>query len=189
LVRTIEHHTSRLESLVTDLLDITKLEAGQVTLAKQPTNLRQIACRVVDGLRPLTDRKGQTVRLHLPEAVSSVEVDRRRIEQVLTNILSNAIKFTPKQGHIDIHLAEVPEGVQMCIVDDGPGIAEADQARIFGKFYVVADGRGLAGVGLGLYIARQMIDLHGGRIWVKSRVGEGSTFCFSVPTTAREGRQ
>jgi signal transduction histidine kinase len=187
LVRTIEHHTSRLESLVTDLLEITKLEAGQVTLAKQPTDLRQIAVRVVDGLRPLTDRKNQSMRLNLPQVFSPVYVDRRRIEQVLTNILSNAIKFTPKQGNIDIHLSEAAGDPQVCIVDDGFGIAEADQARIFEKFYVVADGRGLSGVGLGLYIARQMIDLHGGRIWVRSRVGEGSTFCFSLPSATQEG--
>lgn len=189
LVRTIEHHTSRLESLVTDLLEITKLEAGQIILTKQPTDLRQIASRVVNALRPLTDRKEQTVRLHMSDAVSPVEVDRRRIEQVLTNILSNAIKFTPKRGHINIHLTEIPEGLQVCIADDGPGIAEPDQARIFDRFFVVTDGRGLSGVGLGLYIARQMIELHGGRIWVKSRTGEGSTFCFSVPNAARKGQQ
>lgn len=189
LVRTIEHHTGRLESLVTDLLEITKLDAGQIILTRQPTDLRQIARRVVNALRPLTDRKEQTVRLHLPDAVDLVEVDRRRIEQVLTNILSNAIKFTPKQGHIDIHLTEIDEGLQACITDDGPGIAEPDQARIFDRFFVVTDGRGLSGVGLGLYIARQMIELHGGRIWVKSHTGEGSTFCFSVPNAAREGQQ
>jgi signal transduction histidine kinase len=189
LVRTIEHHTSRLESLVTDLLEITKLEAGQIILTKQPTDLRQIASRVVDALRPLTDRKDQSVRLHLPDSVSTVEVDRRRIEQVLTNILSNAIKFTPKQGHIEIQVTAVAEGLQVCIADDGPGIAEPDQARIFDRFFVVTDGRGLSGVGLGLYIARQMIELHGGRIWVKSRAGEGSTFCFSVPSAVREGQQ
>jgi signal transduction histidine kinase len=189
LVRTIGHHVRRLEALVTDLLEITKLEAGQVTLAVQPTDLRQIVTRVVEALHPLTDRKSQTVSLRWPESVSPLEVDRRRIEQVLTNVLSNAIKFTPRQGKIDVRLAEMPESLQVCIADNGPGIPQHDQARIFEKFYVVADGRGLSGVGLGLYIARQIVELHGGRIWVDSQVGEGSTFCFALPRALWKGQR
>jgi K+-sensing histidine kinase KdpD len=189
LVNTIEHHVGRLEALVTDLLEITKLEAGQVTLSRQPTDLRQIVNRVVEALHPLTVRKDQTICLHWPAAVSLVEVDRRRMEQVLTNIVSNALKFTPKQGQIDVHLTEAPEGLQICVADNGPGIRDKDQAHIFDRFYVVADGRGLAGVGLGLYIARQFVELHGGRIWVESQIGEGSTFCFSVPREPEEGER
>jgi signal transduction histidine kinase len=117
-----------------------------------------------------------------------VEVDRRRIEQVLTNILSNAIKFTPKQGQIDIRLTETPNELQVWVADDGPGIPPEDQDRIFDRFYVVVNGRGLSGVGLGLYIARQMVELHGGRIWVESQLGEGSTFCFTVPKERGEKR-
>jgi signal transduction histidine kinase len=192
LVHTIEHHVDRLEALVADLLEITKLEAGQVTLSRQPTDLRRIADRVVEALHPLTDHKEQNVHLHVPESVSRVEVDRQRIEQVLTNILSNAIKFTPKHGQIDVYVSETPDDLQVCIHDNGPGIRERDQPRLFDRFYVVTDGRGLSGVGLGLYIARQMIELHGGRIWVESQMGKGSTFCFAVPKTvavAREGQE
>ena len=183
LVHTIEHHVGRLEALVADLLESTKLEAGQITLTRQPTDLTQIVNRAVEALHPLTDRKGQTVYLHWPVAINLVEVDRRRIEQVLTNTLSNAIKFTPKQGRIDIRLTETADNLQVCVADNGPGIPEQDQTRVFDKFYVVADGRGLSGVGLGLYIARQMVELHGGRIWVESQEGQGSTFCFTVPKT------
>lgn len=189
LIRTIGHHVGRLEALVTDLLEITRLEAGQVTLSKQPTDLRQIANRVLKALRPLTDRKGQTVHPHWPEAVSLVEVDRRRIEQVLTNVFSNAIKFSPRQGQIHVRATETPDSLQVCVTDNGPGIPERDRVRVFDKFYVVTDGRGLSGVGLGLYIARQMIELHDGRIWVESQLGEGSTFCFALPKTAREGQR
>jgi K+-sensing histidine kinase KdpD len=189
LVNTIGHHVGRLEALVTDLLEITKLEAGQVTLSRQPTDLRQIVNRVVEALHPLTVRKDQTICLHWPAAVSPVEVDRRRMEQVLTNIVSNALKFTPRQAQIDVRLTEAPEGLQICVADNGPGIREKDQAHIFDRFYIVADGRGLSGVGLGLYIARQFVELHGGRIWVESQVGEGSTFCFSVPRELEEGER
>jgi signal transduction histidine kinase len=111
---------------------------------------------------------------------------------VLTNILSNAIKFTPKRGQIDVYVSETPDDLQVCVCDNGPGIPEREQPRLFDRFYVVTDGRGLSGVGLGLYIARQMIELHGGRIWVESQVGKGSTFCFAVPKTtaaAREGQE
>lgn len=183
LICTVEQHVRRLEAFVADLLEITRLEAGRVTLSTQPTDLRQIVNRVAEALRPLTRRKHQTVYLHWPDDLSQVEADRRRIEQTLTNVLSNAIKFTPKQGQIDIRVTEMPDNVQVCIADNGPGIPEGEQSRVFDKFYVVADDRGLSGVGLGLYIARQMIELHGGHIWVKSRVGEGSTFCFAVPKT------
>jgi signal transduction histidine kinase len=189
LIRAIEDHTSHLEALVADLLEVTRLEAGQATLASQPTDLRSLISHVVDDLRPLSGRKRQAVRLHLPDTAShhpgggtpQVEVDRRRIEQVLTNILGNAIKFTPKQGQIDVSLTETPDGVQVCIADNGPGIAEKDQARVFDKFYVVPNGRGLAGLGLGLYLVRQNIELHNGQVWVTSQEGQGATFCFSLP--------
>lgn len=181
LIHTIGHHVGRLETFVADLLEIIKLEAGQITLSKQPTDLRMLAGRVAENLRPLSDRKGQTVHLLWPEAVSPVEVDQWRIEQVLTNILSNAIKFTPKQGEISIRVSEKQNDLQVCIADNGPGISQEDQAQVFDKFFVVADRRGLSGLGLGLYIAREMIDLHKGRLWVESQVGQGSTFCFEVP--------
>lgn len=188
LVRTVDHHLGRLEALVTDLLEITKLEAGQVTLAVQPTDLRQIGNRVAAALHPLTEAKEQSISFHWPESVGLVEVDRRRMEQVLTNVLSNAIKFTPKEGQIEIRLSETPDGIQVCVADDGPGIPPEEQAHVFDKFYVVSDHRGLSGLGLGLYIAQEVIQLHGGRIWVESQRGKGSTFCFLVPKMVEEER-
>ncbi len=188
LLQTIEHHTNRLQAFVADLLDITKLEAGQVTLSRQLTDLRPLVNRVVDTLRPLIDSRGHTVRLHLPPVLGLVEVDRQRMEQALTNILSNAIKFTPKQGRIDIQVTEAENRLQVCIADNGPGIPEQEQSLVFDKFYVVANGRGLSGLGLGLYIARGVIDLHGGRIWVKSEVDRGSTFCFELPRAEPGGQ-
>ncbi len=184
LVHTIDNHVGRLEVLVNDLVEMTRLEAGQVTLSTQPTDLLQVARRVLAALQPLIERKGQTAHLLHAEGVSLVEVDRRRLDQVLTNILSNAIRFTPKKGAINVTVGETANDVQLCVSDNGPGISKEDQAKIFDKFFVVADGRGLSGLGLGLYIARQMVELHGGRIWVESQPGEGSTFCFSVPRAA-----
>jgi len=115
-----------------------------------------------------------------------VDLDRRRIEQVLTNILDNAFRFTPKGGRIDIFLTEPAGNVQVCIHDSGPGIPAKDLAHVFDRFYVVDDGRGLSGVGLGLFIAQQMVELHGGRIWAESRPGQGSRFCFTLPAATQE---
>lgn len=186
LVQTIQHHVARLEALVADLLEITKLEAGQITLSKQPTDLRSLANRVVETLRPLSDHKGQVVHLSWPDVLEPVEVDRRRIEQVMMNILSNAIKFTPQKGRIDVRVSETDDGLQVCVADNGPGIPEEERAQVFDKFYVVSDGRGLSGLGLGLYIAREMIELHGGQIWIEGCMGEGCTFCFQVPKRTQE---
>jgi signal transduction histidine kinase len=184
LVRTMEHHVARLEGLVADLLDVTRLEAGQVTLSTQPTDVTEIVRRVVNALHPLTARKDQTIELELPTSLVLVEADRRRIEQVLTNILSNAIKFTPKGGRIAISLLDRPDAVEVQVTDDGPGISESDAEHLFERFYTGAERRGLAGVGLGLYIARQMVELHGGRIWVESKPGQGSRFLFTLPRQA-----
>jgi len=182
LIRTIRHHVGRLEGFVTDLLEITRLEAGQVTLSRQPTDLSSLVSRAVETLQPLSDRKGQTIRLQLPEAARPVQVDRRRIEQAITNILSNAIRYTQKEGQIEVRVYSEADNQRVCISDNGPGIPEEDQPRVFEKFYVLDNGHGLSGIGLGLYIAREMIELHGGRIWVASELGKGSTFCFQVPS-------
>jgi K+-sensing histidine kinase KdpD len=181
LVRTIKHHVARLEAFVTELLESTKLEAGQITLSRQPTDLASLVERAVEALRPLSDRRGQAVQVQLPEIVSPVHVDRRRIEQVLINILSNAIRYTPKQGRILIQISDTTDSLRVCVTDNGPGIPDEDQAHVFEKFYVVSNDPGLSRLGLGLYIAREMIELHGGCIWVESQLGEGSTFCFQVP--------
>jgi signal transduction histidine kinase len=181
MIQTIRHHVARLEALVTDLLESTMLEAGQITLSRQPTDPAALVQRAVEALRPLSDHRGQIVRVYLPEALSLVHVDRRRIEQVLTNILSNAIRYTPKQGNIQIHVSESEESLQVCVTDNGPGIPEEDQGHVFEKFYVVSDSQGFSRLGLGLFIAQEIVELHGGRIWLESQLGKGSTFCFQVP--------
>ena len=187
MIRTIRHHVARLEDLVTDLLESTMLEAGQITLSRQPTEVAPLVERAVEALRPLSDRRAQSVQIHLPETAGPVNVDRRRIEQVLTNILSNAIRHTPKQGYILIRVSDAPDNLRVCVTDNGPGIPPEDQPHVFQKFYVVNDGHGLSRLGLGLYIARAIVELHGGRIWLESEFGEGCTFCFQVPKAIEVG--
>jgi len=181
LLRTIGHHTGRLEALVEDLLDATRLEAGQLTLSLQPTDLRLLVERTVRAFAPLVENKKQIIELDLPETLEPALLDRHRIEQVLTNLISNAHRFAAKGGHIGIALTTVNEHLLLTVSDEGPGIPLDQQEHIFDKFYVVTDGRGLAGVGLGLYIARQLVELHGGRIWVESEPGKGSVFHVVLP--------
>ena len=188
LVRTISHHTGRLEALVEDLLDATRLEAGQLTLSLQSTDLRPLVERTVKGFAPLVEKKGQVIQLDLPETLAMVPLDRHRIEQVLTNLISNAHRFTPKGGHIRVTVAEDDQWLELTVSDDGLGIPLEHQERIFEKFHVVADGRRLVGVGLGLYIARQLVELHGGRIWVESTLGKGSAFHVAMPKERRDLR-
>lgn len=181
LLRTIVHHTGRLEALVKDLLDATRLEAGQLSLSLQSTDLRLLVEKTVSAFAPLVEKKEQVIELELPKTIGAVTLDRHRIEQILTNLISNAHRFTPKRGHIRVSLSEAEEYLELTVNDDGAGIPLEQQDRIFEKFYVVADGRGLAGVGLGLYITRQLVELHGGRIWVESTLGKGSTFHVTIP--------
>jgi len=131
-------------------------------------------------------RKAQTLELDLPDRLPRVWVDRARIEDVVGNLLSNAVKFTPRGGHIRLALRKDGNSLAVSVSDDGPGIPPDEQARIFDKFYIGRDQRSAAGVGLGLYIARQLIELHGGRITVKSMPGQGATFTFTIPVKADE---
>jgi len=181
LLETSEHHAGRLESLVTDLLQVTRLEAGQVTLSRQPTDLRELVRRSVQAFAPLVQEREQTLTLDLASHVSPVSVDRRRIEQVLNNLLSNANKFAPRGGHIQVSVRERGEAVEVSVQDDGPGVPLPEQGHIFEKFHTLDTGRGRAGVGLGLYIARQLVSLHGGDIGVESQPGAGSRFYFRIP--------
>jgi K+-sensing histidine kinase KdpD len=181
LLETIDHHAERLDAMVADLLQVTRLEAGQVTLSRQSTDLRMLVKRTVRAFVPLMDQREQMVTLDLPSRLGLVSIDRRRIEQVLNNLLSNAIKFTAKGGDIQMSVKESERAIEVGIQDDGPGIPVQEQERIFKKFYTLATSRGLAGMGLGLYIARRLVELHGGSIGVESQPGEGSRFYFEIP--------
>ncbi len=175
LLQTIADHTARLEKLVADLLQMMRLEAGQLTLTRQPTDLAVLLRRAATALEPLRRSKGQSLELDLPEGLPRAWIDRERIEQVAANLLSNAIKFTPPGGHIRLTLRHLSQ-------ENGPGIAPEERERIFTKFYTGR--RSASGIGLGLYLARQLVELHGGRITVESTPGLGSTFTFTIPLEA-----
>ncbi|MGC8825795.1 MAG: sensor histidine kinase [Anaerolineae bacterium] len=184
LLQTIADHTARLEGLVNDLLNVTKLEAGQMSLTLQPTDLAELLRRIALAYRSMLAQKEQVLYLELDEELPRVWVDRKGIEQIVGNILSNAHKFSPAGTSITLRLYRRSDQACISVQDQGPGIPEDEQERIFDKFYVGRQQR--AGVGLGLYIARRLAELHGGRIIVESKPGAGSTFTLCLPIRCPE---
>jgi signal transduction histidine kinase len=173
---------NHLLSLINDVLDLSKVEAGQVELEPAPFSLREALERGVVMVRERATRDGVKVAVAADPAVDIVEGDERRIRQVLFNLLSNAVKFTPAGGAVDVSAAQVDSEVRVSISDTGPGIAPEDQERIFEEFQQTEAGiEHGEGTGLGLALSKRLVELHGGRIWVESELGKGSTFVFTLP--------
>ncbi len=187
LLQNIDRSTERLILLVNDVLDMARLRAGRVTLQQAPVDLGALAWEANTTVRPLADAKGQSLELALPGPAWATNLivtgDRRRLEQVLLNILHNAIKYTPPGGVIRVGAEGDEACVRVWVRDSGPGITPADQAHIFERFYVgrTEGSERTDATGLGLAIARSLIDLHSGAIGVTSQPGAGSTFYFTLP--------
>jgi len=169
-------------SLINDVLDLSKVEAGQVELEVQPFSVREALERGVVMVRERATEDGVEVALQADPDVDVVEGDERRIKQVIFNLLSNAVKFTPPGGAVDVSAARVNGEVRISVTDTGPGIALEDHDRIFEEFQQT--GAALEqreGTGLGLALSKRFVELHGGRIWLESEPGNGSTFVFTLP--------
>jgi signal transduction histidine kinase len=169
-------------SLINDILDLSKIEAGRMELDLGDFSLPSAIENAVTLVRERAHRRGITLELALDERVGRVRADERKVKQVLLNLLTNALKFTPEGGRISVN-ARVRDGVaEVCVTDTGIGISAQDQATVFEEFRQVgAMSRSVEGTGLGLAISRKFIELHGGRIRVTSEVGVGSTFAFTLP--------
>jgi signal transduction histidine kinase/DNA-binding NarL/FixJ family response regulator/HAMP domain-containing protein len=171
--------TNRLVDLVNDLLDVTRIEAGQAEISPRPTEVSALVREVATLMGPRLRDKGQELELTLPDDVVPALADPARVRQIITNLLTNAHLYTPRDGHVEIRLDQRNGMVSLSVIDDGPGMDEEELERIFDRFY---RGAGRArGTGLGLSIVKSLIDLHGGQIQVRSRLGEGSTFTVELP--------
>ena len=173
---------NHLLSLINDVLDLSKVEAGQVELQVAPFSLQDALERGVSMVREQATTEGVQVTLHRNGGLDVVTGDERRIRQVIFNLLSNAVKFTPDGGQVDISTTRADGEVKVCVADSGPGIAAEDLDRIFEEFQQTEAGSSQGeGTGLGLALSKRFVEMHGGRIWCESKVGEGSRFEFTLP--------
>lgn len=174
--------------MVGELLDISKMEAGKLTLNVQPTDLRALIDENIDLVRVLTETGELEIRAALTEDVASVPCDRQLIGRVIANLLSNAIKHTPPKGLISVVAIRRGDFATVSVADTGPGIPPEYHQRIFEKFgQIEQPGKERRGTGLGLPFCKMAVEAHGGQIWVESEVGRGSTFYFSLPMSASPG--
>jgi signal transduction histidine kinase len=185
----IQTSSSFMFSLLTDLLDIAKIEAGKLDLDIQPTDLVALIQRVVSLSQMLADRKGIQIRVLDSEPLRLVSLDAVKMEQVLNNLISNAVKFSASGTIVTIQVRPCGDRVTVSVSDQGPGIPKQEQAKLFQPFSKISvhapDGQ--ESTGLGLAIVRKIVLGHQGEIGVDSEVGRGSTFHFSVPFEQRAG--
>jgi two-component system, OmpR family, sensor histidine kinase KdpD len=183
---TIEREADRLNRLVGNLLDMSRIEGGALVPEKELYPFDELMNDVLDRLSPLLH--GRTITTDLPDDLPPVPLDYLQIDQVLTNLLENAVRYTPADKPIDISISAQSDQITVMIADRGPGIPAEDRERIFDKFYRVQSGRYHAtGSGLGLAVCKGLIEAHDGHIWAESRPNGGSVFTITLPLTERTG--
>ena len=180
LVRTIESSTAWMNRLIEDLLDVARVEAGRLALERYPHDLVRVISEATVMLEPLIAEKSLTLREELPEYLPRASVDSRRIVQVLENLVSNAVKHTAAGGEIRIHAEATNGEILVSVRDTGSGIPSENLPHLFDRFWQ-ARGARRGGAGLGLAIAKGIVEAHGGRMWVESELGSGSLFGFAIP--------
>jgi two-component system, OmpR family, phosphate regulon sensor histidine kinase PhoR len=183
----IEVETGHLVQMVGELLDLARIEGGSQLNLRDDVDLARLAESSVERLRLFADRNGVTLVVDAERGLPTVPGDEARLGQVFVNLVHNAIKFSPDGGEVRIAIRRGPDSLVASVVDHGIGIAKADRARIFERFYKADRVRVRGGgTGLGLSIARHVVEGHGGRIWVDSEEGKGSAFSFSIPLVRPE---
>jgi signal transduction histidine kinase len=173
-------------ALINDVLNLSKVEAGKVELDIAPFSLREALEGGVTMVRERATKDGVHVALTSVPERDIVAGDERRVRQVIFNLLSNAVKFTPSGGAVEVSAAQVNGELRISVADTGPGIARDDRERIFEEFQQTETGVAQGeGTGLGLALSKRLVELHGGRIWVDTELGRGSTFVFTLPAQHR----
>ncbi len=167
--------------MVNELIELSRIETGKIKLKLEPVNLNTLAEEVITRLTPQADRHQISISTKLYSDLPLVQADRERIQQVMVNILHNAIKFTPSGGKIEVSTGLDGQTVITQVSDTGIGISQEDLPHIFERFFKADKSRSSGGTGLGLAIAKHTVQIHGGNVWVRSELGKGSTFGFSLP--------
>lgn len=175
----------RLRDLVDDLLDLSKIESGRMEMEREAISVSLICDKALEVLRTQADEKNISVAVNIPEELPDVHADPNKVTWVLNNLLSNALRYSEQGDHVQIEANTIGESVRISVEDEGAGIPYEYQSKIFDKFVQVDSDHAPGGTGLGLAIAQEIIHAHGGRIWVDSTPGEGSTFTFTLPVADR----
>jgi signal transduction histidine kinase len=180
---TIERNSARLVGLVGDLLDLSRLEAGRVELEPQPLDTQSLVRGALAAVGNLFEARGTQLQVDVPDSVPPILGDRRRVEQILTNLLANAAKYTPPGGTVEVAAHSENGHVSLSVADNGPGVPESERDIVFDKFYRGRDAqqRGEAGSGLGLAIVKSLVDLHGGTVRVEEGEPRGARFVVELP--------
>jgi len=180
----INRHSDELVHLVNDLLDIARIESGRMLMKKEPQELKELVATVEDLLGVQLKQKQIRFEADIPAEAQKILADRSQLERVFINLIGNACKFTPEKGRIGVAARKTDGSVQVDITDTGCGIPEEALGAIFEEFYRVdnAINQELKGTGLGLALVKHIVEAHGGKIWVKSSTGAGSTFSFTIPS-------
>jgi signal transduction histidine kinase len=193
---TIRFNIQRMATLVSDLADISRIEAGRLHLDFASVVLREVVDEVVRSTQAMADEKSHQITVDIPEDLPQVWGDRNRLAQILTNLASNAIKYTLEDGEIVIRARKkeniwdpdgAPQVLHLEVIDSGIGIKPEDQVKIFQQYFRTDEGKDTAsGTGLGLNITRYLVEMQGGKIWFESEFGKGTTFQFTIPLAEGE---
>jgi len=177
----MENEIDNLTQLVTELLELSRIESGKVPLKQKPMRPAELVEKAFDRMQLQAERTGLKINFECWSNLPYVNIDSNRMEQVLVNLIHNAIKFTPPGGEISIHVSQNENNVVFVVRDTGVGISSDALPRIFERFYKADRSRSGGGTGLGLSICRHLVEAHGGKIWAESEPGKGSSFYFSLP--------
>jgi len=187
LIENIISATNRLEARLSELLDMAKIESLSFKLNLELLDIRPLLQNITNELLPVATKKRQSLTLDIPPSVPMVRADSQCLEQILLNLLTNAVKFTGEGGRIELRLIRKDTELVVEVKDNGPGITEEEQLRIFTPYYrIETDSQRFPGLGLGLVLSKQLVELHGGRMWVESTLGKDSTFAFSLSVAEEE---
>ena len=181
----IETEVDALTQMASELLELSRIESGQVPLELKKVKPSRLLHSAGERMRAQTERAGLALRVEAPDNLPEVRADTARLEQVLVNLIHNAVKFTRPGGEVLLSADVEGEFVRFSVCDTGVGIPEEDLPRIFERFYKADRARSGGGTGLGLSISRHLVEAHGGRIWAESTEGRGSTFYFTIPTLTK----
>ena len=178
-------HVNRLARIIDDLLDISKIESGKMEIRKSRVDISSLIKDISDSWALKFDKENRKLKLHLPKIPVNIYADYDKISEIMNNLISNAFKFTPEKGHVDIYVEDIGGAAKITVADTGIGILREDFPKLFTKFQQFGRiaGPGSKGTGLGLAIVRKLVELHGGEITVESEIKKGSSFIFTIPKT------